>query len=136
MGKTILIVAFLVATVFIAVNRERIYLRDPLATVYRNNVEQSGVQVYMNYSDEILLEEDHGNSGPSTILLQDWNPMPGAPLELHCLIWTACMTTADRAPTMPIPYTGKGKYSPNLNMSNGESSFIDSDGAQIRITLR
>jgi hypothetical protein len=46
------------------------------------------------------------------------------------------MTTADHAPTLPLPFTGKGRYAPNLNMSSRESSFIDPEGAQIRITLR
>jgi hypothetical protein len=135
MGKTILIVAFLAAMVFVLVNRERIYLRDPIATVYRNDVEQSGIQVYMNYSDEVLLEKD-SEPNPYRILLQDWNPMPGTPINLSCIRWMACMTTTDRAPTQPIPFTGKGKYDPRLNMSSRESSFIDPDGARIRVTLR
>ena len=112
MGKTILIVAFLAAMVFILVNRERIYLRDPIATVYRNGVEQSGVQVYMNYSDEILIEQD-AEPNPYRILLQDWNPMPGTPLELHCLIWTACMTTAASVMPSPLPPYSSGIATPS-----------------------
>jgi hypothetical protein len=135
MAKTILIAAFLIAMVYILVNRERIYLRDPIATVYRNGEEQSGVQVYMNYSDNILLEQDSGPN-PYRILLQDWNPAPGTPFDLRRIRWMACMTTTERAPTMPLLFTGKGKYNPNLNMTDRESSFTDPAGARIRITLR
>jgi hypothetical protein len=135
MGKTLLIVAFLLAMLYIYLNRHRIYLRDPIATVYRDGVEQSGVQVFMNYSDDILLEKD-GEPGPYRILLQDWNQVPGTPAVLKCIQWMACMTDADRATTWPIEWKGKGKYDPKVTMTNHISSFVDGDGSTIRVTLR
>jgi hypothetical protein len=99
---TVLVVLFLVWLLYY---RQRIYVRDPLATVYRDDVKQSGVEVFINYSNDVLLEQDSGPA-PSRILLQDWNKMPGTPQTLTCVHWIACMTEADKAPTIPITWTG------------------------------
>ena len=77
--KTILLLVFVVLLALIFVNRQRVYVRDPLATVYRNEVQQSGVQVFINYSDDVLLEQD-AEPGSYRILVQGWNKMPGTPV--------------------------------------------------------
>jgi hypothetical protein len=134
MVKTVLILAFVVIMGFIVINRERVYVRDPLATVYRNDVEQSGVQVYMNYSNDVLLEKDSGN--PFRILVQDSNEVPGTPVDLICMRWMACMTKSDRPPILPMEWKGKGKYDPRMTMTNKEVSFVDGDGSRVRVRLR
>ena len=130
---TVLVVLFLVALIYY---RQRIYLRDPLATVYRDNVQQSGVEVYINYSNDVLLEEDHGDRATSRILVQDWNKIPGTPQTLTCLRWTACLTEADKTPTIPVPWTGKGKYDPKVFMTSRQVLFTDGTNAVVRIELR
>ena len=84
--KMILLVVFLVVMGFVWVNRQRVYVRDPLAVVYRSQgseggpgeVKQSGVQVFINYSDDVLVEQD-AQPGGYRILVQGWNKMPGTP---------------------------------------------------------
>ncbi len=134
MVKTILILAFVIIMGFIIVNRQRVYVRDPLATVYRNGATQSGVQVYMNYSDDVLIEKD--GDTPYRILVQDWDEVPGTPLKLTCIRWMACLTSDDRAPTLPLQWKGKGKYDPRVTMTNREVSFMDVDDSLIRVQLR
>lgn len=134
MLKTIFILAFVVVMGLIIVNRERVYLRDPLATVYRNEVQQSGVQVYQNYSNDILLEDD--GDQPFRILVQDWNEFPATPVRLTCIRWMACLATDEHPPTVPLVWTGKGKYDPKVTMTKREVSFTDADGSRLRITLR
>jgi hypothetical protein len=150
---TVLVVLFLVWLLYY---RQRIYVRDPLADVYRNDVKQSGVEVYINYSNDVLLEQDSGPA-PSRILLQSWNKLPGTPQTLTCLRWTACMTEADKAPTIPLTSTttstgpphpasaparradksgDKGKYDPQLFMTSREVRFTDVDSSAVRIELR
>ena len=133
--KKILLLAILVAMAFIFVNRQRVYVRDPLATVYRNEVQQSGVQVFINYSDDVLLEQD-AEPGSYRILVQGWNRMPGTPAVLKCIRWMACLADADHAATLPIEWNGKGRYDPRVAMTSREVSFVDGDGATMRVVLR
>ena len=85
MFKTVLIAAFLILMTLIWINRERVYLRDPIATVYRDGVEQSGIQVFQNYSNDVLIEKD-SDPDPYRILIQGWNQVPGTPpSSLHAL---------------------------------------------------
>jgi hypothetical protein len=132
--KTILLVAFLLLG-FIVLRRQRVYVRDPLATVYKDDAEQSGVQVFINYSNDVLLERD-AEPGSYRILVQGWNRMPGTPIVLRCIRWMACMADADHADTFPVEWSGKGSYDPRVTMSSREVSFVDGSGAAIRVTLR
>ena len=133
--KTIMIVAFLVLLALIFINRQRVFVRDPLATVYRNDVKQSGVEVFINYSSDVLLERD-SDSGSYWTLLQGWNRMPGTPTVLKCLRWMVCLTDADHATTLPMKWIGKGKYNPRVTMTTAEASFVDGDGATMQVELR
>src|SRR5579863_936221 len=97
--KAFLLLAFVVLVVLIVLNRERVYVRDPLATVYkteghsdlkpsqptdpRNEVKQAGVEVYINYLNDVLLISQN-TSGVSRTLVQNWSKMPGTPTELKC----------------------------------------------------
>jgi hypothetical protein len=133
--KTILLVIFIVLLAAIVINRQRVYVRDPLATVYRNDVKQSGVQVFINYSNDVLLEQD-AEPGAYRTLIQNWNKTPGSPVILKCIRWMACLADADHASTLPMEWTGKGKYDPRVAMTNREVSFVDGDGSTMRVQLR
>jgi hypothetical protein len=133
--KTILTLLLIASLALLIYNRQRIYLRDPLATVYRNDVEQTGVEVFINYSSDVLLQQD-AEPAPSSILLQDWNKMPGTPTTLTCLRWIACMTNADQASAIPLAWTGKGKYDPKVFMTTREVSFVDANASTVGIELR
>jgi hypothetical protein len=133
--KTILIVAFLVLLALIFVNRQKVFVRDPLAAVYRNDVKQNGVEVFINFSSDVLMERDSDSGGYWT-LLQGWNRMPGTPKVLRCLRWMVCLTDADHATAVPTEWIGKGKYNPRVAMTNVEVSFADGDGATMQVELR
>jgi hypothetical protein len=133
--KKLLLLIFLVLLAAIVVNRQRLFVRDPLATVYTNDAKQSGVQVFINYSNDVLLEQD-AEPGSYRTLVQAWNKMPGTPLRLICLHWLACLTEADQATLLAPEWSGKGKYDPHVNMTSREVSFVNPDGAHLRIVLR
>jgi hypothetical protein len=133
--KKILLLVFLVLLAAIFINRQRVYVRDPLATVYRDDAKQSGVQVFINYSNDVLLEQD-AEPGSYQILVQSWNKMPGTPAVLKCIRWMACLADADHATTFPVEWTGKGKYDPKVAMTSRELSFVDGDGATVKAQLR
>jgi hypothetical protein len=133
--KTIITLLFFALLAFILYNRQRIYVRDPIATVYRNNLPESGTAVYINFSNDVLLQ--HGDdSDARRILLQNTTRFPGTPERLTCLRWTACMAESDEAPSIPLEATGKGKYDPKVFMTSREVSFVEPDGTPIRIELR
>ena len=138
--------------------RQRIYVRDPLATVYRGDVPQAGVQVFINYSNDVLLEKEDGPD-PYRILIQDLNRVPGAPMTLTCIHWIACLTDSDRTSTIPLTATGnlrpgspsrrganpppdparrgvRSPYDPKVFMASRQVLFTAPDGAPMRIQLR
>jgi hypothetical protein len=133
--KKILLLLFLVLLAAIYMNRQRVYVRDPLATVYRDEVKQSGVQVFINYSNDVLLEQD-AEPGSYRVLVQGWNKMPGTPVVLRCIRWMVCLADADHATTFPVEWTGKGKYDPKVAMTSREISFVDGDDGTIKVQLR
>ncbi len=133
--KTFLLVVLVVLLGYILINRQRVYVRDPLATVYQDGAKQSGVQVFINYSNDVLLEQD-AEPGSYRTLVQAWNKMPGTPVVLKCIRWMACLADADRATTLPIEWSGKGKYDPHVTMTSREVSFTRGDGEEMRVTLR
>jgi hypothetical protein len=135
--KTFLFVALLA---LIAVNRQRIYVRDPLATVFRDDGKQSGVQVFINASNDVLLWQE-AEPGEYRTLLQGWNKMPGIPYRLTCMHWMMCLTDADHASVIPLNWNGnsgkgRGKYDPAVTMTDREVTYMDADGATMRVELR
>ncbi len=131
--KKLFLLAFVVLMTLIVLNRQRVYVRDPMATVYRNAAKQSGVEVYINYSNDVLLESSE-QPGAYTLLVQHWNQTPGSPAELKCMRWMACLADADHATMLPVK--ANGKYDPQVAMTNREVSFVARDGAKMRIELR
>jgi hypothetical protein len=83
----------------------------------------------------VLLEQD-AEPGAYRVLVQAWNKMPGEPQHLICIRWMACLADADHAATFPIEWMGKGKYDPKVSMTSRAVSFVDGDGAAIRVALR
>jgi len=101
---------------------------------------QSGVQVFVNAAGDVLLWQE-AEPGAFRILVQAWNKAPGTPVRLICLRWMVCLTDADRAATIPMDWTGnsgrhKGKYNPRVSMISREVSFVNGDGATVRVELR
>jgi hypothetical protein len=129
---TLLLVAFLAVLIY---NRQRVYLRDPLAAVYHNQLPHPGVEVYINYSSDVLLLDSDDPDAHRT-LIQAWNHRPGTPARLTCVRWIACLTESDQPDNLPLAWHGKGKYDPNVVMTSREVTFTDADNTAVRIELR
>ena len=134
--KKLLLIAFLVIMALILTHRQRVYVRDPLAKVYTSagpngsdSVEQPGVQVYINYSNDVLLIQE--SSPAYTLLVQHWNRTPGIPVRLRCIHWMACLTDADQAAMRPV-----AKYDAKVQMNDRTVSFVDLKGEMMRVQLR
>ena len=128
--KKIVIVLVAAWIVFMVVYRDRIFLRDPLGVVERNGVQLAGAQVYINYSNDVLVQDA---AETNRFLVQATTRMPGVPLHLSCIRWIACLTQANTAPVIPLGGPG---YLPQVVMSGGQVEFEDGDGAMVRVALR
>jgi hypothetical protein len=128
--KRILIVGTLLLAVFVVVFRQRIYVRDPLGKVERSGVAQDGMRVYINYSNDLLVED---SARHQFVLVQGWNALPGVPQHLFCLTGLMCWTDADNAAVFPVE--GVGGKTPAV-MNAKEVTFVDESGAKVRVGLR
>ena len=128
--RKILIVGTLLLVVFVAVFRQRIFVRDPLGKIERNGIAQDGARLYINYSNDVLVE-DLGRH--TFVLVQGWNALPGIPQHLFCFTGLLCWTDADRATVFPVEGVG-GKT--RAVMAAKEVTFVDDLGASVRVTLR
>jgi hypothetical protein len=128
--KRILIVGTLLLVVFVALFRQRIFVRDPLGTVERNGVAQDETRVYINYSNDVLVEDAARHQ---FVLVQGWSALPGVPQHLFCLTGLMCWTDADRAVVFPVE--GVGGRTPAV-MSAKEVMFVDESGARVKVALR
>jgi hypothetical protein len=133
--RKLLLLAFVLIFAFVLVNRQRVFVRDPIAKVTVNGTPDSAYQVYINYSNDVLLERDDQKTGYG-ILVQNWNRTPGTPSTLNCIHWMACMTDADHATTLPLDHTGPGAYDPRTTMSSTAVSFVDGEGRAVNVALR
>jgi hypothetical protein len=128
--RKILIVGTLLLVVFVAAFRQRIFVRDPLGKVERNGVAQDGTRLYINYSNDVLVED---SAQHQFVLVQGWNTLPGVPQHLFCLTGMVCWTDADKAAVFPVD--GVGGKTPAV-MNAKEVTFVDESGARVRVALR
>jgi hypothetical protein len=128
--RKFLIVVTLLLAIFVAVFRQRIFLRDPLGKVERNGIVQDGMRVYINYSNDILVEAATENR---RYLVQGWSKVPGVPKHLACLTGVACLTDADQAEVLPL---GNSTTQTHAAMSAIEITFEDETGATVKVQLR
>ena len=128
--RKILIVGTLLLAVFVAVFRQRIFVRDPLGKVERNAVALDGKRLYINYSNDVLVEDSEKHT---FVLVQGWSMVPGVPQHLFCFTGLLCWTDADRATVFPVEGVG-GRT--RAVMTAKEVTFVDESGAGVRVTLR
>jgi hypothetical protein len=128
--RKIFIVGTLLLVVFVAAFRQRIFVRDPLGKVERNGVVQDGARLYINYSNDVLVEDAAQHQ---FVLVQGWSALPGVPQHLFCLIGLMCWTDADRAPVFPVEGVG-GRT--RAVMSAKEVTFVDGSGMGVKVGLR
>jgi len=128
-------VVLLIVVLFAMFERDRLFIHDPFASVYRNNVKQSDVEVYFNFANEILLQQNHGDIASTRTILQHWDMMPATPASLTCLRPVLCMTPADHAPTLPAAANGGKAYDPKVSMDGRDINYTDPAGVQVRVKL-
>jgi hypothetical protein len=128
--KRLLIVGALLLAIFVGVFRQRIFVRDPLGKVERNGAAQDGTRVYINYSNDVLVEDSVQHQ---FVLVQGWSGLPGVPQHLFCLTGLVCWTDADKAAVFPVEGVG-GKT--RAMMSAKEVAFVDEAGEAVRVELR
>ncbi len=124
---------FLLLIGFILLNRQRIYLRDPLARVVREGQPVSGIKVLINYSNDVLLDDASVPGQRRTYLVQHWNQrleIPTAPLK--CLYGLACLLDADHATAVVLGGVKAG----SVSMSNTRVSFVGETGVSEEVHLR
>lgn len=127
--KRILLLLTIGFVVFVALNRERIFLRDPLGRVERSGVRVAGAKVFINYPNDALVQE-----GSQFYLVQGWNKIPGVPAKISCVRELACLTDQDHAHSLPLQVGGRPASA--VMMSDREISFVNGSGSTVRITLR
>ena len=136
--KKILLLIGIALVVFAVMYRQRIYVWDPLATVSRDGVKQSGLRVMINYSNDVLV--DDGSNGKHTIyLVQNWNKVAEYPTgPLHCIEYLACMTGADQAAGDKVTPGSRGRREPfeGVTMTDRRVEFLDENGNLVAIVLR
>ncbi len=126
--RKVVAVAVVALIVFLAVNRQRVFLWDPLATTTRNGEKVPEARVLINFSNDVLIE-DRSDGRLRLALVQNWNRVPSSPAgPVHCVGSLACMTDADRATATPL--TKK-----LATMSSRLVDFVDRDGEAIRVSL-
>jgi hypothetical protein len=129
LGK-ILVGGTLLLVIFVGVFRQRIFLRDPLGKMERNGVAVDGARLFINFSNDVLVEE------PGTerrYLVQGWSGVPGVPQIIGCVQLLVCWTDADHAAVYPLDGRGAGT---RAVMSAKEVTFVDETGARVRVQLR
>jgi hypothetical protein len=125
--KFILLLVVL-AVVFMGWNRKRIYVRDPLGSVTRNDVKEQGAQVFINYSNDVLLQN---YNQPIYVTVVQHGRQVGTPAVIHCVAYAACLLDADVA-TLLDGTAG----APAISMSGKAVEFRDLGGRDTLVALR
>ena len=99
--KKLLLLLVIVVAVFVVYNRQRLFLRDPLGSVVRDGIKEDGAQVFVNYSSDVMIENDDSPLYTELIAHDDHT---GMPQNLKCIHYVACLMDAD-LPTL-LPWLG------------------------------
>ena len=123
-----LILLIIVAIIALAVvYHDRLFLRDPLGKVERNGAPVADARVFINYSNDILVQEDGGRQ---MFVVQSYNKLPGSPAGLTCIQGMLCVTPSDQA----VP--GAASPGKEATMSDREVSFTDDLGSRVHVQIR
>ena len=113
---------------FAYVNRQRLFVRDPLGSVSRNGVKEPGAQVFLNFDNDVLLEND--NAPMYFNIVQHGQPV-GAPDQLKCIHYLVCLTNG-----YPAPQTSALPGAQLESMTPQQVSFKDDAGREVQVHLR
>jgi hypothetical protein len=136
--KKIFALLTLALMVFVVIYRQQVYVWDPLATVTRDDVKQGSVRVMINFSNDILMD-DNSTSSRRIYLVQNWNKVAEfATGKLRCIEYLACMTDAEQATGEKLTPGPRGKREPyeGVTMTDRRIKFVDEHGALVEVVLR
>ena len=135
--RALLLFLTLALVVFIVVERQRLFLRDPLATVTRDGVKDPDARALINFSNDLLLE-DAAPGRLRVYLAQNWSDAVIVPAVLKCLGSMVCLSDADHASGSPLTPGSRGRREPfvGVTMTNRRVEFVDEDGSLVQVTLR
>ena len=125
--KKLVLLAVVIFVVFVVVERQRLFLRDPLAKVTRDDVIEDNTRVYINYSNDVLVEH---TVAPVTLTIVQHGQHIGTPRMLRCLHWVACMTDGERAGLVETMAGPVGEMTGKL------VEFKDDKGRDVKVKLR
>jgi len=97
--KKLIALLVILLVIFVVVERKRVFVRDPLASVTRAGDKVSGEQVYINFYNDVLLENDNP---PMLVMTVEKGQPIGVPTKLRCIHWLACLTDADNPSALPL----------------------------------
>ena len=127
MGKLIALFVVLLA-VFVVVERDKLFVRDPLAHVTRNGVQENGAQVFINYRNDVLIENDNA---PAYIEIIQAGQLIGTPKVSVCIHWVMCLMDA-----YPATLVGTNDGAKIQSMDAKTVTFIDTPKKATVVTLR
>ncbi len=125
--RRFILLTVIVLIALAAIYHDRLFLRDPLGKVERNGASVPDARVFINYSNDILVQED---SGRRMFIVQNVNRLPGSPDRLTCIQGMLCITPSDQV----VP--GAADPGKEAVMSNREVSFTDPLGSQVHVKIR
>ena len=125
--KRAFLLVVLLAFSYLLYNRQRVFVRDPLGSVVREGAKVKGSQVFINYSNDVLLQND---GPPLLITLLQQGKTVGTPADLKCLHWIACLTDAESASLAEVE-TGARITS----MSSKTVEYRDGAGRTVVVSL-
>ena len=123
--KKLIALLIIVLIVFVVVERKRVYVRDPVASVTRDAAKVDGEQVFINFYNDVLLENDNP---PMRLMLVEQGQPIGIPTKLRCIHWVACLTDADVATTYRIASSAS-------SMTSKSVAFRDENGGRWMVKL-
>jgi hypothetical protein len=126
--KKLILLLVVLSLVFIVINRDKLFVRDPLASVARNGVKEDGTQVFINFHNDVLLEND--NAPMYVELIEKDHPI-GLPKELHCMHWLMCLTD-----NYPATLLQQNEGATIESMDAKTVKFQDTNNRETTVTLR
>ena len=113
----------------VVVYRDRLYLRDPLGRLERDGRRVEDARVFINYSNDVLVQEKQGTR---MFVVQNWSHAATVPAGLTCVQGMLCLTPADRV----VDAQSEGGAQTTAVMSSREASYTDAAGSRVRVVIR
>ena len=135
--KKLFLLLFLGLLAFVFLYRQRVFLRDPIASVMRDGVKQTEAKVMINFTNDILLDDADGGKH-RIYIVQNWNRIAGFPAGEKCIYGVACMMDSGQVEAAPVQVGSRGKRPAfeGVTMTSKRVEFVDEDGALVAVTLR